>query len=155
MSTTAGVMGCGAHWGRTTMIENNVLQKLGDWDVSARVERSTPGSLDGIYKKFGMSLPLVERVRGSLEICEVTANVLNGFLTTGEQRIRVRFEDNARGPLPVLRREVNEARIFDADALSVARWPIWISARPWVEDEGNIVLLVRSFGWTSESRGAL
>ncbi len=110
-------------------------------------------ALGGIYKKMGRSLAPVERVIGVLQVCDVSPEVINGFLITGDKRIRVRFEDGAIGPLPVLRRDVDALLASGGTALCDARIPVWITGRPWVEGEGHIVLLVRRFGLRVDRRG--
>lgn len=119
--------------------------------------------LDGIFRKFGQNLPVVERVRGKLQVTDFTDTVINGFLINGADRIRVRIESRAKGPTPVLRRYLEATvkkqepvvlRLLHAVAprdcatLSVAAIPAWISGRAWVEREGIIVVLVRQFGIT-------
>lgn len=103
-------------------------------------------ALDGIYQKFGQSLPLVERVPGTLTIADMSPTMINGWLATGEKSIRVRFEANARGPLPSLRRYLEALQARDVAALSVVSLSVWVSGRAWVEQGGVIVVLVRSFG---------
>ena len=136
-------------------------------DSLASGERG-PGALNGIFKKFGQSLPVVERVHGTLEVTDFSDAVVNGNLTTGDDRIRVRFEPRVKGPFPVLLRYLKAhactaelrppapllRRCFDAvvhrhDNKSLspeAQIHIWVSGRAWVEGDGVIVILVRSFG---------
>lgn len=102
--------------------------------------------LEGIFQRFGKSLPCVERVSGILVISDFSSSVINGVLLNGLQTIRVRFESNARGPLEELRQFVEAIPDdFPAVALSNVRLHAKVSGRPWVEKDGAIVLLVRSF----------
>lgn len=121
------------------MINNEALRQ-----VESDSQRES--ALGGIYKKMGKSMAPVERVIGVLQVCDVSPEVINGFLITEDKRIRVRFEGGAIGPLPVLRREVDALITSGAAAFCDARIPIWITGRPWVEGDGHIVLLVRRFG---------
>lgn len=106
--------------------------------------RRTP--LEGIFQRFGKTLPHVERVSGVLVISDVSPKVINGMLLNGLHTIRVRFESNARGPLAELRQfiESSPSEAYTV-ALFNAGWPAKVSGRPWVEKDGSIVLLIRSF----------
>lgn len=104
------------------------------------------GVMAGIFAKWGQSLPVVERVRGNLRIADFTDAIINGQLLTDHGQISVRFDAVSRGPMPVLRRFIESAAAVNITTLSVVDLPIWINARPWVEEGGVIVLLVRKFG---------
>lgn len=114
---------------------------------SACIMGSRPtGALPGIFSKFGKALPMVDRVRGRLRITGFTDTIINGLLLTDDDKVSVRFDAMSRGPVPVLRRLIESVDTNDITALSIVELPIWISARPWVEDGGIIVLLIRKFG---------
>lgn len=112
--------------------------------------------LEGIFQRFGKSLPCVERVSGALVISDVSPTVINGVLLNGQHTIRVRFESKARGPLAELRQFVEATpNELPTLALSNARLPLTakVSGRPWVEEDGSIVLLIRSFTVTFPGDG--
>ena len=148
MSATCGLGGDNdVQRGNVAMVNNEALRQ-----VKSDIRRES--ALGGIYKKMGKSMAPVERVIGVLHVCDVSLEVINGFLITEDKRIRVRFEDGAIGPLPVLRRKVDALISLSVSALRDARIPIWITGRPWVEGDGHIVLLVRRFGFPVNVRGA-
>lgn len=108
--------------------------------------RSARTPLAGIFQRFGKSLPNVERVAGTLKVLNVSPSTIDGILFNGRETIRVRFESNTRGPLAALR-DYAEALPGDLSntALSNAMLSTKVSGRPWVEEDGSIVLLIRSF----------
>lgn len=157
MNTASGVVVAQGSFGGASVMAT------ADGSGSVESSQQRGGVLDGIFRKFGQTLPVVERVRGDLQVTDFTETVINGFLINGAERIRVRIEPRAKGPFPVLRRYL-EAKVAqpesvvlrllhvvaprDCTTLSVAAIPAWISGRAWVEQDGVIVVLVRQFGIT-------
>lgn len=150
MVAMAAAVNCGQGGGAIMIasgFDSSMLHGDGHGPVSSTGVGRTP--LEGIFQRFGKSLPCVERVSGFLVISDCSPTVINGVLFNGRQTMRVRFESKARGPLAELRNFVEKALNNPADlTLSNASFPAKVSGRPWVEEDGSIVLLIRSFSVT-------
>lgn len=147
MDAMAAVSSCGQGKGPIMMsseFDSGMLRGDERGSQASSGGRRTP--LEGIFQRFGKSLPTVERVSGLLEISDFSPEEINGVLFSGRGKICVRFEARTRGPLAELHQLVEKLPANSpALALSNARLPITVSGRPWVEFNGSIVLLVRSF----------
>lgn len=95
-------------------------------------------SLDGIFRKFGQNLPWVDRVPGNVMIIAVSTSVITGNLIAEDASLCVRFETKDLGDLPILRNRI-------AMSQPHTMIPMRLSGRAWVQEDGRIVLLVRSF----------
>lgn len=147
MNAIAAVTSCGQGKGPIMMsskFDSGMLRGDESANQASSGIQRTP--LEGIFQRFGKSLPTVERVSGLLEISDFSPEKIEGVLFSGRGKICVRFEAKARGPLSELR-QLAEALPPTSQtlALSHVRLPITVSGRPWVEFNGSIVLLVRSF----------
>lgn len=109
-------------------------------DVLDRPMVQKQSSLGGIYRLFGYQLKKVDNVPGKILFHDGDENIINGTLVTHDANMRVRFQAS----------QLNSPEFSDLLKAVRAGGPNFsqqmkVSGRPWVEENGSIVLLVRSF----------
>jgi hypothetical protein len=125
------------------MVNENTNRDSGNDRDHAFWQRQS--ALDGIFRKFGQTLPLVDRVPGNVMIDQVTPDVIHGNLIAEDSSLRVRFESKDLGDFALLKALIDSRVLIDSSKLSNVMIPMRVSGRAWVEGNGSIVLLVRSF----------
>lgn len=105
--------------------------------------------LAGIFSKFGQNLPLVERVPGTFVVSEQNESEVSGSLIVERFSLRLKFEARNLGESFMMLQ--HKIRALGSPAVI----PIFVSGRAWVESDGRIVLLVRSFEFHNLGKGAV